>query len=343
MNFCQTCTWWTPNQSAVEQSPDALYECANPTLDGLRTRELFGCTEHLGSNATIVNVPQHVRNGTMTDPNPNKLDGPTEVLIISCARDFDWLVLALKCASKYLHGFQGITVAHPNQEAERFRPLLDQFAIRLHGYNEVPGKGHIQHMAVMASADLFLPAGTRYVLTTDSDGMMHTPSTPEHFAWDDKPHWIIRSWDSLITEDPRNPGSKVISDNMQWRGPTAAQLGFDPPVFSMCMNIQLMPLDLLASYRNHIESVQGKNFHQYMIEGRNEFPPNRMDFTALGAFFYQFHRARFRWFDVSNPPYPKDRKKAYWSWGGITPEIRAEIEDFLRWKPTPEEESRMNL
>lgn len=329
MNFCSACCWWKPNQTQVEQHEKGIYECYNPTLEGLLTKGTFGCNEHVGSNATEVNVPQHTKAGTMTDPNPNKLDGPTEVLIISCARDFEWLVLALRCAGKHLSGFQGFTVAHPNAEQERFKPLLDQFNIRLHGYDEVPGKGHIQHMAVMASADTFLPAGTKYFLTTDSDGMFHTPSTPEHFAWDDKPYWIIRSWDSLITEDPRNPGSKVISDNMQWRGPTAAQLGFDPPVFSMCMNVQLMPLDLLPHYRSHISSIQRIDFFQYMLSGRNNFPPDRMDFTALGAFFYQFYRDRFRWFDVSNPPYPKDRKKAFWSWGGITPEIRSEIEGFL--------------
>lgn len=328
MNTCPTCVFWEPNQKEVEQRDDAKYICTNAEV-GIRTRKEFGCTLHMGPNDTEVNVPNHVRNGTMIDANPNKLDGPTEVLIISCHRDFNWLVLALRCALKHLSGFQGITVAHPNAEADRFRPLLDQFPVRLFGYNEFEGKGHIQHMAMMASADTFLPAGTKYMLTTDSDGMFHTPSTPEHFVWNDKPYWIVRSWESLITEDPTNPGSKVISDNMGWRGPTAAQLGFDPPVFSMCMNVQLIPLDLLASYRRHIELVHKQDFLTYMVSGRNEFPPDRMDFTAMGAFFYKFHHDRFHWFNVSTPPYPKDRKRAYWSWGGITPEIQKEIESYL--------------
>lgn len=329
MNTCESCVYWKPNQESVEQVEDGKYLCTNPEV-GIRTKIAFGCTEHVGANATEVNVPNHVKNGTMTDANPNKLDGPTEVLIISYSKDFQWLVLALRCALKHLSGFKGITVAHPNHEASLFSTLRDQFDVKLCGYDEVPGKGHVNHMAMMASADTFLTRDTKYFLTTDSDGMFHTPSAPENFAWQDKPYWIIRSWDSLISEDPHHPGNKVISDNMQWRGPTAAQLGFDPPVFSMCMNVQLMPLDLLASYRKHIESVHGKNFLTYMVEGRNEFPPDRMDFTALGAFFYKYHHDRFHWFDTSAPPYPKDRKKAYWSWGGITPDIRAEIEGFLK-------------
>jgi len=328
MNTCDSCVMWAGNFCDFGESPDGKRQCYHTDVN-IRTRPEFGCTLHTDSKSTLVNVPDHVAKGTMTDPNPNPLDSPTEILIISCPRDFAWLVWALRCIAKHCTGFQGVTVAHPSVDAERFERLKDQFDVRLHGYREPPGKGHIFHMAMMASADTFLPAGTKYVLTTDSDGMFHTPSVPENFAWNDKPYWIMRSWDSLITPCSTNPGQKVISDNMQWRGPTAAQIGFDPEVFTMCMNIQLIPLDLLAAYRAHIESVQHRNFFEYMTAGRNDFPPDRMDFTAMGAYFYRHHRDRFHWFYVSAPPYPKDRKKAYWSWGGITPEIQKEIEGFI--------------
>lgn len=326
---CANCVYWSANQVKPEDGYEGACECFNPSLAGLKTMATFGCNEFLGEDSTKMNVPVHTAKGTMTDPNPNPLDGPTEVLIVSCKRDLVWLIWALRCMKKYLSGFQGVTVAHPNAEAEHFNPLLERFDIRLHGYHEPEGKGMVFHMAKMASADTFLPAATKYVLTCDSDGMFHTPSVPEHFAWNDKPYWIIRSWDSLVTEDPRVPGSRVISDNMQWRGPTAAQIGFEPDIFAMCMNIQLIPLDLLAAYRAHIEAVQHRNFFEYMTSGRNEFPQDRMDFTAMGAYFFKHHHDRFHWFDVAAPPYPQDRKKAYWSWGGISAEIQKEIESFL--------------
>lgn len=292
--------------------------------------------EFMAPNSTAANVPNFVREGTMTDPNPNKLNGPTEILIISHAKDFDWLVYTLKCLQKYFTGQQGITVAHPNKDRAQFVTLKDQFDVRLYGYNEVPGKGHIQHMAVMASADTFLPKSTKYMLTTDSDGMMKMPTTPEHYAWNDKPYWITRTWESI---DPAMPGG----DNRQWQPVTDEQLGFSSDLFTMALNIQLIPLDLLPHYRAHIEKTHHKAFFDYMLEGRNEFPPTRVDFNALGAYFYRFHRDRFHWFDAGAPPYPVDRKQSYWSHGGITPEIRSEIEGFLaaRFVPTPEEEARM--
>ena len=266
----------------------------------------------------------------MTEPNPNKLDGPTEVLIISHAKDFEWLVYALRSIHKWFTGFQGVTVAFPTKDVPLFATLRKQFDIRLHSYDEVPGKGHVQHMAMMASADTFLPRETKYMLTTDSDGIFKMASQPEHFVWNDKPFWIARSWESLTTEDPRNPGSKIVSDNLQWQPVTDAQLGFPSELFTMCLNCQMMPLDLLPSYRQHIEKTHRMPFLDYFVAGKNDFPPTRVDFNALGAFFHKFHRDRFHWFDVEKPPFPADRKKSYWSWGGITPEIRAEIEGFLK-------------
>lgn len=342
-NACGLCAYWNPNQGfPIERTEDKI--CHHPKQTLAYTDDFMACNVDgfSGKYSTDVNVPNHIREASMTDPNPNKLDGPTEILIISHAKDFEWLVYALRCLKKYFTGQQGITVAHPNKDKAQFLTLLDQFDVRLYGYNEVPGKGHIQHMEVMASADLFMPHGTKYMLTTDSDGMFKMASTPEHYAWNDKPYWIARSWESLTTEDPHNPGTKVVSDNLQWQPVTEAQLGFPPELFTMCMNIQLIPLDLLKHYRTHIEKTHHKSFHDYMVEGRNEFPPTRVDFNALGAFFYKFHRDRFHWFRVENPPYPVDRKKSYWSWGGITPEIRSEMDGFLNaYVPNEEELSRM--
>lgn len=325
---CETCCYWLPNQESVEQAEDGKYLCTNPEV-GIRTSILFGCSEHMGANATEVNVPDHLKAGTMFDANPNKLDGPTEVLIRSHHKDFEWLVYALRSIAKYFTGFQGTTIVFPNKEVERFKPLRDQFDVRLHGFDQVEGKGHLHGMVMMASADEFLPSGTKYVLTTDSDGIFKMPCAPEHFAWNDKPYWIARSWESLVSDDPHNPGAKIISDNMQWRGVTSEQLGFDPELFTMAVNCQLIPLDVLPSYRTHVGNVHRKPFIDYMVEGRNEFPPTRTDFNALGAFFHKFHRERFFWYDVMNPPFPGDRKKSYWSWGGFTPQIREEIEGFL--------------
>jgi len=54
-----------------------------------------------------------------------------------------------------------------------------------------------------------------------------------------------------------------------------------------------------------------------------------MDFTAMGAWAFNFMHDRFEWIDVDKVPAPKDKMKPYHSHSGISPEIRKEIEGFL--------------
>lgn len=328
MNTCQTCLFWTPNRPELKAEDGKSEFCLHPKLS-IKTEIDFGCTFHCGPSDTAANVPNHLKAASMTDPNPNPIDGPVEILIVTYAKDWDWLVYAMRCARKFLSGFQGITIAHPKTDEERFKTLLHQFDVRLHGYNEIPGKGMLQHMIKMAEADKIVPSTTKYVLTCDADCMFHMATSPAHYFWEDKPYCIVRSWESLTSEDPRHPGTKVVSDCLMWKKPTDRQVGFDTDIFGMCMNTIAFPIDFFAKYRAHIESVHNRKFQDFMLDGQNSFPQSNMDFTAMVAYAYKFMHDRFHWFHVETPPYPVDRKRAFWSHGGLNPGIVAEIEGFL--------------
>lgn len=348
---CATCKWWLPNRPEFRVYNAGL--CLNPKINTMTLAEL-GCDHHVASDYVLVNVPQHTRKGMEMQPNGNQVDGPVEIVIVTygtptfrpasrvVVSDLDWLHYALKSIRRFCTGFQGVTVVHPNHEQAMFAPLEQQYGVRLKGFDEVPGKGMIQHMAMMANADSLVPSGTKYVLLTDSDYVFRLPTTPEDYFCHDKPYYLVRSWESLTTEDVRNPGSKVVSDCAQWRGPTDAQIGFPSDVYSMCMNCAAFPIDFFKTYRAHIESIHGKPFMDYMLEGRNEHPATRMDWTAMGAFAYRHMHDRFTWCDVVNQPYPADRRLGFWSHGGISDQIRQQIELTLsRYVPTPEEAERM--
>lgn len=332
MKTCETCVYWLPNRQSVEQADDGKYECLHAEV-GIRTRIEFGCTLHLGAEATEMNVPNHTTNGDMTDPNPTKV-GDTEVLIVTYWKDFPWLEYALRSMVKYFSWFSGVTVAIPRKDLAAFMPLENQFRAKLNLrtflYDEVPGKGMLQHMVIMANADQIVPQGTKYVLHTDADGIFKMPTTPEHYFWQDKPYYLIRTWASLGVADPRHPVSKSVSDCGQWKGSTDTQLGWDTEWYTMCMNTCAMPIDFYAPYRQHVATVHKRPFEDHMLAGRNEFPQTSMDWTAMGAWAHKFMHDRFTWFNVENPPYPVDRKKAFWSHGGITPEIRAELEEMVK-------------
>jgi hypothetical protein len=262
--------------------------------------------------------------------NARPVDGPVEILIVTYHKDFPWLEYCLRALRKHCKGFQGITVAHPNRDRELFSLLGPEFDVRLYGYDEVPGKGMLQHMVVMAMAEQFLPAATKYVMHLDADCIYHTPTTPEDYFLNDKPVYLIRSWNSLTTEDPKNPGSKVISDCAQWRGPTEYQLGFNTDVYTMCRHPTVLPRSFYLRYRNHIEQLHSRNFADFMLSGRNEFPQDRMDWTAMGAFAFHRMNDAFHWIDIGVDAPPRDRQQAFWSHGGITPAAKEQMESFLK-------------
>lgn len=336
---CASCLWWLPNRPEFRLTNNAM--CINPAINWQTLAEL-GCARHVGKSDVTVNVPQHVKNGTFMETNPTPVDGPTEILIVTYWRDMAWLELCLRSIQKFCRGFSGVTVWTPQavyiDGKSHFIPAawfdemsnMGSVRIRVRYYDEVPGKGMLQHMVKMAQADLIVPAGTRYVLTCDADCIFQMPTTPADYFCNGKPYYLVRTWESLTAEDPKNPGSKVVSDCYQWKVPTDRQVGFDTQWFTMCMNTVVFPLDFFARYRAHIEQVHGRPYQEFMLDGRNEFPQSNMDFTAMGAYAQRFMTDRFTWFDVEQPPYPADRKRAYWSHGGITPEIRAEIEEVLK-------------
>lgn len=336
---CRNCVNWSPNTGAtILKSEDKI--CTEPHQTRPWTDDEDTCDYFLGSDDISVNVPDHCPNGTMKDPNPNPVDGPVEILISTfgtptmrvsgnVVSDLDWLRYALRSIRKHCTGFQGITIVHPRHENEMFKPLVDQFDVRLHGFDEMKGKGFIDHMIQMASADQIVPAGTRYVLHTDSDGIFKMPVTPEDYFWEDKPYHIVRSWESLTEKDPNDPNRKCVSDCAQWQGPTDYQLGFKTQIYGMCMNVGAFPMEFYKAYRDHIAWKHGKSFEQFMREGEAVHPATRMDWTAMVGYAYHKMRDKFTWFTVESRKYPADRKQSFWSHQGTTPESIAIMEKLI--------------
>jgi hypothetical protein len=328
--------WWAPNRAQFSEMGKF---CLHPERR-IETQDLDGCAFYSDPSDLENNVPQHASKGTMTDPNPNKVDGPTEILIATfgtkrltvankMVSDLDWLRWCLRSIRRHCSGFQGITIAHPEHEGAMFRPLVDEFGVRLHPHPEPKGKGFLSHQIQMANAERIVPSGTRYVLHCDADCIFRMPTTPEHFFWNDRPYHIIRSWASLGVGDPAKPSFKVISDCFQWKAPTDRQLGYNTDVYTMCMNTGVFPVDFYPAYRAHVEKVQRKPFEAWMLEGKNDHPCTRMDWTAMGAYAHRFMHDRFTWFDAEKPPYPVDRKQAFWSHAGISAETEAQIRKLI--------------
>jgi len=277
---------------------------------------------------TSIETKDEAPEGSPAVPQGNEpFTGQCEILIVTYHKDAQWLQLALATIKRHATGFAGITLCLPKRDREAFA-WLNSFntghRVNVKLYDEAPGKGMIGHMAVMASADQFVPDGTTHVLHMDADCMVKEAITPSEYFHGVKPVYVIRSYTGLF-----DPVRKVVSDCAQWKEPTEKQLGFETDVYTMCRHPTGFPIGFYVPYRQHVERVQKRDFFAYMLSGKNSHPQNRMDFTAMGAFAHKYMHDKFVWVDVDKAAAPKDKVKPYHSHSGVSPEIQKEIEGFL--------------
>lgn len=296
---------------------------------------------------TAYNVPQHTAGGVVevaTEP----VVGNTEILIVTyglptlrpphykkLVSDFDWLQWCLRSIRRYCTGFSGVTLAIPDRDAALLQPISNEHAkaksgipLRVKLFSEPHGKGFLMHEVMMARADELVPKSTDFVLHVDPDVIFKEPVTPAEYVQNGKPVYVWRTYESLCE---MREGQKVVSDCLQWKNPTEAQLGFEVFGYFMTRHPSGFPVEFYKSYREHIECVQKMPFQNYMLAGRNDFPANRMDFTAMGAYAFQFMHDKFHWIDISDGNHlaPRDKQQCYWSHHGVTPELQKQIEGLL--------------
>ena len=326
MKACLSCVNWAPNRKAFTHLGKF---CLHASISK-ETDDRFVCGAYLDPATTELNVPQHTARGIKMTKAQQVIDGPVHMLIVTYAKDVPWLELCLKSIDRHCKEFSGVTIAHPRDHTEIFKAATMPFNVRLHPYDEKPGTGMLEHMVKMAQAEQIVPAGTKYVMHLDADCIWKMRSTPDDFFTGGKPDYLYRTYESLSSPDPANPQNQIISDCAQWQGPTQEQLGFVCPDYTMTRHPTVFPIEFYKSYRNHVAGVHQLPFEMFMLIGRNEHPQSKMDFTAMGAWAKKFMPDRFHWIDTATGIYPEDRLKAYWSHGGILPEIREEIEGYLR-------------
>src|SRR6266496_2289967 len=293
----------------------------------------------------IAMVPAHVEHVEIkADDAPvlhadKNFTGQCEILIATYYKDSPWLEWCLRLIRRWCTGFSGITIVIPNRDAAKFAWVGGKdhgYPVSMKLFSEQHGKGFLHHQVMMAGADKLVPPGTTHVLHLDPDCMFREETTPDEYIQDGKPVYVIRTYESLYDKE-----KKVMSDCAQWKAPTEKQLGFPVTQYTMCRHPSVFPIDFYEQYRKHIEVTQGADFVTYMLAGRNNFPQTRMDFTAMGAYAYEKMRDKFIWIDAKEAP--RDKLKAYWSHGGITPEIKAELERFLHevsTEPAPDKNGR---
>lgn len=176
---------------------------------------------------------------------------------------------------------------------------------------DVPENYMTQQVAKL-NADRFSKADN--ILHVDSDCIFIRPVTPETFMRDGTPRWLMTPWSEC-------PDAKKA-----WMHVMVKCLQECPPAEFMRKSTIISPRWAYAEFRAFIEKTHGVTMEAYVSN-----QPNRefSEYNCLGFYLWLYHRDKIAWHDTSVLGVPEPWEMQHWSWGGLTNELRNQMEIIL--------------
>ena len=234
----------------------------------------------------------------------------TDILIVSCAKHFQWLRFALFSCKRFATGFRQVKVLVPEEDLSAITPLLTELSqiggisIKVQCYDDWPGKGFLRHEHVIMCSDEFTDAD--FIYHMDSDCMFVEPTTPDDYIVDGKPVLLQASYDWLITQQA-NLG--------MWKDGVEKALGGISTREFMRRPQMTHHRKTYAKARECIEAHTGMRCADYIRSGRNEFPQLFGEFNTLGEVAWRHFHSDYCWPDQELGEFPKPHKVVQFSSG----------------------------
>lgn len=237
-----------------------------------------------------------------------------DVLIKTYRDDFDWLRYCLRSIHKFVTGVREIVVLVPKGDVDLFRCLgLTRERMVVSAEH---GDGYLWQQREKCYADIYTDADM--VLFMDSDLICTRPLSPEKLMICGKPRWLVTPYSKLVNAN----GHPVTP----WQEITERALGHPVEFETMRCHPFLVPRELFQRVRDFMRELHGMDLSDYIMgQGGRKFS----EFNLLGAFAYYHAPHLFHWMNTEHF-LPAPFVNQYWSYGGVTPDIRAQIESALQ-------------
>ncbi len=210
--------------------------------------------------------------------------GGCEILIVTYKKDMAFLQYCLRGIDKFATGFSGVTLVVPEQEKGLYNWTAN-FGVRLHYFNEIDGRGMLQHMIQKCRADLICPEADM-ILHLDADCIPWRPFTPADYMQGGNPILMRERYAYLLNPARRN-----------WQKVVHTALGFFPEFETMVRHPALHIAEVYAATRHAVEQQNGVSFDSYVIAGQNRFPQSWCEFNSLGAIAHKHFSDRYSFQD----------------------------------------------
>jgi hypothetical protein len=232
------------------------------------------------------------------------------LFIRSYWKDLDWLQLCIRSIMRHCRGFAEVVVVVP----ESSRPWLMRSP--LPGgvplvFCPVYADDYLGQQVTKLYADQFVDADI--IVHVDADCVFTRSTWPEDLAPGGHP------------QVPTRPIAE-LGRHYPWRRPTQEFLGFAVDLDFMQQPPFVYPRWLYPLLRRHCLATHGQSIERYVM---SQPPRGFSEFNALGAYAFRHHAEAFDFPPIGSAEAPPPRCDWYWSWGGVTPDIRERIEAGL--------------
>lgn len=251
------------------------------------------------------------------------------IFVRSYWKDFPWLHYCLRSIRKFARGFD-VKVVVPGEKVELLSNLTEDLCV----YN---GSGMMRAMLAALDADCICP-NADLIFFLDCDCIFTKPVTPQDYLVGNKIVLPVASYVALRASP--DAGDRERAE--LWPATMKAALGFEPSISAMCRMPVVHHRSVFERTRCEIQSATGKTAKEYLLSLPDEFPWKFSEFEALGLIAYSTRLCEDFYYPVDASIDPPTRGHAggrfgaqfrnvncYWSHGGITQQIKAEMESIL--------------
>jgi len=227
----------------------------------------------------------------------------TSIFIKTWISDLEWLRYCLSSIKKHAQGFDEIVVVSDASCYGLVRRLTQKNVKVYHTPDW--DNGYIQQQWVKLNADKY--TDSEYILFVDSDCVFKTEFNPESCFKDDKPILMKTRY-------------AILGADGIWQPITSQFVGWEVEYEYMRRLPWLYRRDSLINFRtrfpqleNHLRTIQTKEFSE---------------FNALGAYIDKYEQHKYFITDTEQWM-PESVAQQFWSWGGLTPEIKETIKGHI--------------
>jgi hypothetical protein len=237
----------------------------------------------------------------------------TILFIRTYANDAGWLKYCLRSILKFCTGYDEVVVVAPSFDANIIRPIVRSAGFRFEvSKTGNPKDGYLDQQVTKMTSDEYTQAD--YIAYVDSDCCFTKPNTPNELFHGDKPVLIVTPYTALPSDHP-------------WQPITERALRFTCPFETMRREPWIIRRDHLILFQAYMAQIHHMSLQDYVMS-----QPHRSfsEFNAMGSYLLRYHDTEYHVLDSTKHPLPDPVLNQRWSWGGLTEEIKAEMERILQ-------------